>query len=109
MHKALSLLSIAAKGGRVVSGETATLQAVRRGKADLVILSQDASRNTEKKFLNLCKYHDVPVIVFGEKAALGRAIGKGERSSLAVLDPSLAAEVRRRIEEEPEIGERSVL
>lgn len=99
MHKALSMLGIAAKAGRLASGETAAEQAIRKGKAELVILSEDASENTGKKFRNLCSTYKVPMIVFETKESLGRAIGKGERSSVAVLDAALAEAVRIRIEE----------
>ena len=97
MHKALSMLGIAAKAGRLASGETAVEQAVRKGRAALVILSEDASQNTSKKFYNLCRHTAVPVIVFETKESLGRAIGKGERSSIAVLDAALAEAIRERI------------
>ena len=97
MHKALSMLGIAAKAGRLASGETAVEQAVRKGRAALVILSEDASQNTSKKFYNLCRNAAVPVIVFETKESLGRAIGKGERSSIAVLDAALAEAIKERI------------
>lgn len=97
MHKALSMLGIAAKAGRLVSGETAVEQAVRREKAALVIISEDASENTAGKFRNLCSSHQIPFIVFAPKAELGRAVGKGERSSVAVLDAALAEAVIKRI------------
>ena len=99
MSKALSMLAIAAKAGRVASGETAVEHAVRHGKAALVILSADASNNTEKKFRNLCRHADVPVTVLETKEALGRALGKGERSSAAVLDERLAEEIMKRMEQ----------
>ncbi|MBR0397396.1 MAG: ribosomal L7Ae/L30e/S12e/Gadd45 family protein [Eubacterium sp.] len=97
MHKALSMLGIAAKAGKAASGETAVEQAVRKGKAALVIISEDASENTGKKFRNLCIRHEVPLLVFETKETLGRAIGKGERSSVAVLDTALAEAVRKQI------------
>ncbi len=97
MHKALSMLGIAAKAGRLASGETAVEQAVRKGRAALVILSEDASQNTSKKFYNLCRNTAVSVIVFETKESLGRAIGKGERSSIAVLDAALAEAIKERI------------
>ena len=101
------MLGIAAKAGAVASGETAAEHAVRSGKASLVIISEDASDNTRKKFTNLCRYREVPFVVFGAKAALGRAAGKGERSSLAVTDPSLAEALLSRMHDHPADGSRS--
>ena len=50
IRKELSLLGLAAKAGKVVSGEFATENAVKSGKAFLVLTAEDASNNTRKKF-----------------------------------------------------------
>ncbi|MGI6116977.1 MAG: L7Ae/L30e/S12e/Gadd45 family ribosomal protein [Bilifractor sp.] len=106
---ALPLLGLCMRAGKVASGETACEAAIRSGKAYLVLIASDASDNTVKKFNNLCRFREVPLLVYQKKALLGNAIGKGERSSLAVLDESFAAGIRRKIEEEREFEERSVL
>ncbi len=46
--KVLSLLGIAQKAGRVVSGEFSVEKAVKEGKACLVLVAKDASDNTKK-------------------------------------------------------------
>lgn len=52
MHDSvLSMLSIAAKSGNVVSGEFSTEKAVKTGHAYLVIVSVEASGNTKKSFV----------------------------------------------------------
>ncbi len=88
-RKALSLIGLAAKAGKVASGEFSTEKAVKTKKAYLVIVAEDASGNTKKKFQNMCIYYKVPCYFFGEKASLGRAIGKEYRASLAVQDENL--------------------
>ena len=45
--KVLSMLGIAAKSGNVVSGEFSTEKAVKSGQAYLVIVSSEASENTD--------------------------------------------------------------
>ena len=52
----LSLISIAKKAGRIAAGEFQTETAVKSGKAYLVIVSSEASGNTEKKFRNMCSF-----------------------------------------------------
>ena len=54
ISKELSLLGLAAKAGRVVSGEFATEKAVKAGKARLVLVAGDASDNSRKKFSDMC-------------------------------------------------------
>ena len=85
ISKELSLLGLAAKAGRVVSGEFATEKAVKAGKARLVLVAGDASDNSRKKFSDMCAYYKVPVYFVGTKEELGGAIGKDYRASLGVM------------------------
>lgn len=89
-NKIFSLLGIAMRGRNLVSGETQTLEAVKKGSAGLVIIAEDASDNTVKLFTNKCKYYSVPVFRWGTKEGLGHAIGKDLRSSVGVCDAGLA-------------------
>lgn len=89
-RKELSLLGLAAKAGKVVSGEFATENAVKAGKAFLALTAEDASENTKKKFEDICTYYEVPFYIVGTKEELGRAIGKEYRASLAVTDENFA-------------------
>ena len=99
-NKIFSLLGIAMKGGKVVSGEYQTLEAVKKKKALLVLVSEDASDNTRKLFFDKCAFYNVPVEQYGNKEDLGRAIGKDLRSSLAVCDAGLAAAIKKQLEME---------
>ena len=49
-NRVLQMLGIAAKSGNVVSGEFSTEKSVKSGKSFLVIVADDASENTKKKF-----------------------------------------------------------
>ena len=53
----LRMIGIAAKAGKVVSGEFMTENAVKSKEAYLVIIAQDVSNNTRKKFGNMCHPH----------------------------------------------------
>lgn len=88
--RVLSMLGIAAKAGKVVSGEFATENAVKNGSAVLVIVAKDASDNTRKLFHDKCSFYEVPAFDYGMKAELGHCIGKDERAALAVVDEGLA-------------------
>lgn len=96
--KVLGMLGLAMKSGNIASGEFLTEQAIRSGTAKLVIIAEDASANTKKKFLNSCSYYKIPVAIFGEKDVLGNAIGKEFRASLAVLDQGLASSISKNLD-----------
>ena len=59
--KILSMIGLATKAGKIVSGEFSTEQSVKRGRALMVIISSDASENTKKKFTNMCSFYKVPL------------------------------------------------
>ena len=49
-NKILSLIGLATKAGKTVSGEFSTEKSVKTGKGYLVLVAEDASENTKKKF-----------------------------------------------------------
>lgn len=89
-QKALNLIGLATRAGKTASGEFSTEKAIKTGKARLVVVSQEASDNTKKMFMNLCTYYKVPICYFGEKGELGHAMGKEQRASLAIMDEGFA-------------------
>lgn len=98
--KALSLVSLATKAGKTASGEFCTEKEVKTGMAELVIVAEDASANTKKKFKNMCDFYEVPIYFYGDKDTLGHAMGKEFRASLAVLDAGFAKGIKKQIEDE---------
>ena len=97
--KVLSMLGLATRSRNVVSGGFATENAVKSGKAYLVIVSEDASDNTKKKFRNMCEFYEVPFYQFGEMESLGHSMGKQERTSLAVINEGFADSIQKHLED----------
>ena len=85
----LSLLGIAAKAGRLKSGEFASEKAIKSGNAFLVVVAADASENTKKHFTDMCSYRNIPLYKYGTKEELGRCTGKESRAVIAVTDEGL--------------------
>ena len=102
--KVLSLIGLAMKAGKCVSGEAMTESETKSGKAKFVIVAGDASENTKKKFQNMCTYYEVPLYFFGEKEMLGHAMGKEFRASLAVLDEGFADGIQRELKNREDIA-----
>lgn len=100
LNKTLSLVSLATKAGKIVSGEFATEKEVKTGLAELVIVAEDASENTKKKFKNMCEFYEVPIYFYGDKDTLGHAMGKEFRASLAVTDPGFAKGIAKHLDAE---------
>ncbi|HEY4550947.1 MAG TPA: YlxQ family RNA-binding protein [Bacillus sp. (in: firmicutes)] len=85
-----SLLGLANRARKIISGEELSLKEIRRGKAKLVLLSKDASTNTVKKITDKCKSYDVPYRMIENREVLGHAIGKDARVVVAILDGGFA-------------------
>lgn len=99
-NKTMGLIGLATKAGKTAGGEFLTEREVKSGRAALVIVAEDASENTKKKFQNMCEYYKVPIRFYGDKDTLGHAMGKQFRASLAVLDEGLAKGIRKHMDTE---------
>lgn len=98
--KVLSYIGLAMKSGNVVSGEFAVENAAKSQKAHVVIVANDASDNTRKKFYNMCSFYEVPIVSYSTKEGLGHAIGKDYRAVAAITDAGLAGAVIKNINQE---------
>lgn len=97
-NKVLSLVGLATKAGKTVSGEFMTEKEVKLGRAALVIVADDASDNTKKKFRDMCEFYKVPIYFYVDKDTLGHAMGKEFRASLAILDKGFAKGIQKHLE-----------
>jgi ribosomal protein L7Ae-like RNA K-turn-binding protein len=95
VEQVLTLAGFAARAGQVVTGTERVRAAVRDGGARLVLLASDASVTQVAKLVPLLGARKVPNHSVASRDRLGRAVGKGPLSALALLDPALA----RRCEE----------
>lgn len=102
--KILSLIGLAVKAGRCISGEVMTESETKSGKAKLVIVAEDASDNTKKKFRDMCKFYRVPIYFYGDKDTLGHAMGKEFRASLAILDEGFADGIQKELKNRENIA-----
>lgn len=88
---------MAAKAGKVASGESPAVNAVKTGKGYLVIVARDASDNTKKLFRNKCNYYGIKMVEYGSKEELGRRVGKTYRASICILDEGFANALMEKI------------
>jgi ribosomal protein L7Ae-like RNA K-turn-binding protein len=86
----ISLLGLANRARKIISGEELSVKEIRSGKAKLILLSADASANTAKKITDKCKSYGVPLKFIENREVLGNAIGKEARVVVAILDQGFA-------------------
>ena len=95
-NKVFSMIGLATRARKVVSGEFSTEKSVKSGRSHMVIVSEEASDNTKKMFTNMCTYYKVPYFEFGSKEELGHILGKEMRASLAVIDENFSNALLKR-------------
>ncbi len=93
-RKFASLLSLAQRAGKAVTGDDTVEINIKKGNALLVIIAEDASLNTRNKFVNKCKYYNVPCYICYTKEELSSCIGKYNRSVYAITDVNFAERLR---------------
>lgn len=87
-NKLINMLGLAKRAGKLSGGETAVLEAIRSGKAELVLIATDASDNTKKMFNDKCTYYGVPVYECISKNDFGHA-------SLVISDRNFSDAIRK--------------
>jgi len=98
-EKVLNILGLANRAGKCISGEAGCEKAVKSGKAKIVIISQDVSNNTRKKFEDMCRVRNIPIVKIATGAELGRALGKAVRMVVAIGDEQFANMVKKELED----------
>jgi len=99
-HNMFNYLGLAMRAGKLVTGEEGVMNAIRSGDAKLVILSADASDNTQKKYRDKCQFFNVALLECSNRDELGESIGKVERVVIAVTDLGFARLIEK-IQEQP--------
>ncbi len=77
MDKTLNLLGLCRRAGKLVMGNDMVQEEVRAGRASLVIMTADISKNTAKKQTAVCSEHGVLTLRLNRsREELGCAVGK---------------------------------
>ena len=89
--KALNLLSLARKAGRIEVGEAPVAACTRAGKARLTVVAADASDHTLRRVRSLVSGTEQPYLrVAYDKDQLGRSLGRSAVAVASLTDPALA-------------------
>lgn len=97
MSKALGMLGLARRAGKVLPGMPLTQKAVRGGRARLVIIASDASENTKKAAVSMCTYYRTGYEICFDKEQLSGAIGTADTAVMTVTDAGFAKAILDKI------------
>lgn len=88
--KISSLIALANKAGKAVSGSDKVMDTLRRGEAAVLIMAEDISSESRAKFLAVAAKAGVETFMFSMKDRLGSPLGKEIRTAVAVQKSSFA-------------------
>lgn len=92
------MIGLAYKAKKVISGESLVRNSIRNGKVKAVIITEDASLNTRKRFSHSAHYYDVPYYLYFNKDELSTSIGGKMRSVIGIIDQGFATEIQKLID-----------
>ncbi|MCK8058802.1 MULTISPECIES: ribosomal L7Ae/L30e/S12e/Gadd45 family protein [unclassified Fusibacter] len=91
--KVLTLLGFAQKSGNVVSGSEIVVKTIDKGKVRLVFVGKDAAEGTTKKIILRCQRLNIPFYSELTVDELSGAIGKHNRTVVAITDKGFATQI----------------
>lgn len=83
-------LGMAQKAGKAASGDFAVRSALKSGRVKLLVIAVDTAPNTKKDLYYMAQQFRVEAVELGTKAGLGSAIGKAQRTAVALTDVNFA-------------------
>ena len=98
MDKALGMLGLAKRAGRVVTGEFACDKAIKNGQSRLIIIARDISENGRKAVCDACRYYGVEWIEYGTAGELGKITGADQRCVVSINDENFKNAILSKIE-----------
>lgn len=93
--KILGMLGLASRARKITFGTDSTLAEMQKNKIKLVIVAEDASDRTKKKFNESAKSFNVPIIICGNIEELSKAIGKQNKAIIGIKESNIATEIER--------------
>ena len=75
------------------------LEKIKFKKAKLIILAEDSSENTKEKFIKICEENKLKIYQYGNKSDLSYAIGKNNKTVVAILDNNFAKSIEKMFED----------
>lgn len=94
-----SWLGLAQRSGNLITGEDTCQFYIKKNAVKLIIIPEDASSQTQKKFQDIARHRNIPFVIYGRRDILSQAIGKSNRTVYAIKDQAFAKKILSLIEE----------
>lgn len=88
------MLGFANRARKLTFGMSATLQALKRGKIQYIIMASDVSDNAQRKISSAIVRGKTPIHKFSNKMKLGEFFGRTEIGILGIVDAGFAKSIK---------------
>lgn len=100
--RAEGIIGLAKRAGALAVGTEQVIEAVRKGKAKLVLVASDVSENTEKRLRDKASFRNVPLEFLPiDMGVLGHLIGKDHAAAVALLQEGFVRSYRKAMQDPP--------
>lgn len=86
----LNLLGLAYRARKCVIGEDKIVREIQKKSAKLVLIANDAGKQTAKKLSDKSSYYKIPLRIVTDRYTLGSALGVHQRVALCITDSGFA-------------------
>ena len=93
--KILGMLGLASRARKTTAGSDSTMQDIKNNKVKLVIIAEDASERTKRRFIDATGLAKIPIIIHGSIEELSKAIGKTNKAIVGVKESNIAHEIEK--------------
>ena len=99
MNKIFSMLGLCMRAGKLAYGSDMVEEKVKYKQVKLIIVAEDASENTKKKFDEIARKNNVKIRFWGKIDEIGCKIGKENKAVLGIMDRNFAEKINILFEE----------
>ena len=92
----LGLIGLAMKAGKISFGADSVEEDCKKGKIHLLIIAQDASERTQKKFKEISENYNIELIIDSNIEQLSKTIGKSNKAILGIKDRNFAKSIQKK-------------
>lgn len=99
INKIYSMIGICMKAGMLAFGSDMCIENIKINKIKLLIIAQDASLKTRKKFIDICEKYQIKYHIFGDIEILSKSIGKNNKAIIGIMDRGFSEKIDQMVKE----------
>lgn len=99
MKKALNLLGLMTRAGKIITGEDLLIKGLQDKSIKLVLITEDCGKNTRKKILDKSSYYGVETITAFKISDISASIGKENRVAIGITDKGFSDKLKQLIQQ----------